>query len=309
MRLKLAPENQTRVWKNLRHCSVRGIFYTRFLTFAPSPSWRRGFIFRTFQMGIRQQTIDDYGAFVEKFKPKKTTDDCYTPPAVYETIKDWACREFGIDPSKVVRPFYPGGDYESFDYSGGKVVVDNPPFSILSKICAFYRDRGIPFFLFAPNLTIFSSTSRNGAHMLVTDCAIEYANGAIVNTGFVTSFGDDLIRTAPDLTKLVNDAVKRVRRKSRKHLPKYAYPPELLTVTRLNKVGNAGLDFRVKASDVAFTRALDSQKAVKKAIYGGGYLLSEAKAAELKAAELKAAEDVTVWPLNDKEQQIIGKLG
>lgn len=31
-------------------------------------------------MGIRQQTIDDYGGFVEKFKPKKTTDDCYTPP-------------------------------------------------------------------------------------------------------------------------------------------------------------------------------------------------------------------------------------
>lgn len=31
-------------------------------------------------MGIRQQTIDDYDAFVEKFKPKKTTDDCYTPP-------------------------------------------------------------------------------------------------------------------------------------------------------------------------------------------------------------------------------------
>ena len=135
----------------------------------------------------------------------------------------------------------------------------------------------------------------------------------------MTSFGDDLIRTAPDLTKLVNDAVKRVRRESRKHLPKYAYPPELLTVTRLNKVGNAGVDFRVKASDVAFTRALDSQRAVRKAIYGGGYLLSENKAAELKAAELKAtelkaaelkaAEDVTVWPLSDKEKQSIEKLG
>lgn len=24
--------------------------------------------------------IDDYGAFVDKFKHKKTTDDCYTPP-------------------------------------------------------------------------------------------------------------------------------------------------------------------------------------------------------------------------------------
>ena len=254
-------------------------------------------------MGIRQQTIDDYGAFVEKFKPKKTTDDCYTPPAVYGVIKDWACREYGIDPDKVVRPFYPGGDYESFDYSDGK-VVDNPPFSILSKICTFYRDNHVPFFLFAPNLTIFSTTSRNGAHMLVTDCTIEYANGAIVNTSFVTSFGDDLIRTAPDLTKLVNDTVKRVRRESRKHLPKYAYPPELLTVTRLNKVGKAGVDFRVKASDVAFTPRLASQKAVKKAIFGGGYLMSE-----LKAAELKAAEDVTVWPLNDKEKQIIGKLG
>ena len=79
-------------------------------------------------MKARQATFNDYDGFVEKFKPKKTTDDCYTPPAVYETIKNWACSEYGIDPSKVVRPFYPGGDYESFDYSGGKVVVDNPPF-------------------------------------------------------------------------------------------------------------------------------------------------------------------------------------
>lgn len=58
-------------------------------------------------MGIRQQTIDDYGAFVEKFNPKKTTDDCYTPPQVYEAVRDWACGEYGIDPSKVVRPYYP----------------------------------------------------------------------------------------------------------------------------------------------------------------------------------------------------------
>lgn len=260
-------------------------------------------------MGIRQQTIDDYGAFVEKFKPKKTTDDCYAPPAVYEAIKDWACREYGIDPNKVVRPFYPGGDYERFDYSDGKVVVDNPPFSILSKILKFYRDNNIPFFLFAPCLTIFSSTSRNGAHMIVTNSAIEYANGAQVNTSFVTSFGDDLIRTAPDLANAIDETVKRVRKEQRRHPPKYAYPPELLTVTRLNKVGKAGVDFRVKASDVAFTPRLASQKAVKKAIFGGGYLMSEAKAAELKAAELKAAEDVTIWPLSDKEKQIIGKLG
>ena len=55
-----------------------------------------------------------YEEFVEKFKPKKTTDDCYTPSLVYEAVKDWACEQFNIDPGKIVRPFYPGGDYENF---------------------------------------------------------------------------------------------------------------------------------------------------------------------------------------------------
>ena len=45
-----------------------------------------------------------YDEFVEKFKPKKTTDDCYTPPSVYAVIRDWACNEYGIDPAKIVRP-------------------------------------------------------------------------------------------------------------------------------------------------------------------------------------------------------------
>lgn len=31
---------------------------------------------------------ETYEEFVEKFKPKKTTDNCYTPPEVYKLIKD-----------------------------------------------------------------------------------------------------------------------------------------------------------------------------------------------------------------------------
>ena len=77
----------------------------------------------------------EYDVFTEKFKPKKTTDDCYTPPLVYDAIRDWACSEYGIDPACLVRTFYPGGDYERFDYPDGCVVLDNPPFSILS-FCA-----------------------------------------------------------------------------------------------------------------------------------------------------------------------------
>lgn len=30
---------------------------------------------------------EDYKAFVDKFKPKKTTDDCYTPANIYEAVK------------------------------------------------------------------------------------------------------------------------------------------------------------------------------------------------------------------------------
>lgn len=42
-----------------------------------------------------------YEEFVDKFKPKKTTDDCYTPGAIYEVVKDWAIKEmdWGADGS------------------------------------------------------------------------------------------------------------------------------------------------------------------------------------------------------------------
>lgn len=88
---------------------------------------------------------ETYEQFVEKFKPKKTTDDCYTPPLIYDGVADWVCTEYGINRDAFCRPFYPGGDYETFDYTG-KIVVDNPPFSILSKILRFYIERNIKFF-------------------------------------------------------------------------------------------------------------------------------------------------------------------
>ena len=32
---------------------------------------------------------ESYEEFVEKFKVKKTTDDCYTPPAIYYVVLDY----------------------------------------------------------------------------------------------------------------------------------------------------------------------------------------------------------------------------
>lgn len=97
----------------------------------------------------REEKFNDYAGFVDKFKPKKTTDDCMTPPAVYGAVKAYACQRFGIDPDVVVRPFWPGADYTQVDYTG-RVVIDNPPFSVLSQICRFYLDQGIPFFSLRP---------------------------------------------------------------------------------------------------------------------------------------------------------------
>ena len=67
-----------------------------------------------------------YEQFIEKFKPKKTTDDCYTPPLVYDAVCSWARRYLDIGDRPVVRPFWPGGDYEQFDYPEDCVVIDNP---------------------------------------------------------------------------------------------------------------------------------------------------------------------------------------
>lgn len=65
-----------------------------------------------------------YEEFVDKFKPKKTTDDCYTPQYIYEAVKDWAVNEYGLQGREIVRPFYPGGDYENYTYPENGVVID-----------------------------------------------------------------------------------------------------------------------------------------------------------------------------------------
>lgn len=154
---------------------------------------------------IALESNAEYEAFVDKFKPKLTTDDCYTPPEVYEVVKNWACAKYGIDPAKIVRPFYPGGDYKSFDYSNGAVVVDNPPFSKLVPICKFYLNEGVPFFLFAPELTLFSGRSIfTQINHIVSGCTVKYENGALVKTAFVTSFDAHIAAmTAPDLGRAI----------------------------------------------------------------------------------------------------------
>lgn len=248
----------------------------------------------------RQETLNDYDGFVEKFKPKKTTDDCYTPPNVYEVIKNYAIEKYGLDGREIVRPFKPGGDYESYDYPDGCVVIDNPPFSIISQICKNYAEWGVDFFLFAPHLTNFNIQNAN--HIIV-GANIVYENGAKVPTSFVSSFGENIVESAPNLYELISEVQEQDKKPG---LPKYSYPDELLTVSDLNKMCKAGIEFCVK--DGVHIRALDSQKELKKQIFGSGFLVSREKA-ELKKSELKKAERKAImFELSEKERQIVGKL-
>lgn len=259
---------------------------------------------------------ETYEQFVEKFKPKKTTDDCYTPPAVYDAVCSWVEKEYGVERGSFVRPFFPGGDYENYDYPEGCIVVDNPPFSILAKILRFYIGRGIRFFLFAPTLTLFTGAATVlGLQFICCHIQVTYCNGAVVNTSFVTNLEPGGIRTAPDLNRLVTNA--NVSETSPKNeLPKYKYPANVINPASVGWVAERGIDFRIPAAECRFIRSLASQREYKKTIFGGGFLISDRAAREWKEAR-KAAEEArkvaddkrtVTWSLSDEERRIIDGL-
>ena len=257
---------------------------------------------------------EEYDAFVDKFKPKLTTDDCYTPQNIYETIRDWAVEHYGLQGAQVVRPFYPGGDYEHETYPDGCVVIDNPPFSILSQICRFYMERGIRFFLFAPALTLFSIAAGT-CNYLPMSCRITYENGADVRTSFVTNLGNWKIETVPELWALVDAVNAQNTNGGAAELPGYTYPDCVMTPIRIAPTSR-WITLRIPASDASFARALDAQREQGKAIYGASFLLSEKAAAEKAAAEKAAAEKAAaekaaahVWELSDREKAIVAALG
>ena len=257
---------------------------------------------------------EEYDEFVDKFKPKLTTDDCYTPANIYEAVRSWAVENYHLEGAPIIRPFYPGADYTKVSYPEGCVVIDNPPFSILSQICRWYQENGVRFFLFAPALSCFSIASGE-MNYLPVGCDVVYENGASVSTSFVTNLGDYKIETPPELFLAVDAANDDNLRAMRKELPRYSYPVELCCV-QMNTLAKYGQHLRIPATDCVFTRALDAQREMDKAIFGGGFLLSFSAAAEKAAAEKAAAEKAAAekaaaqrWPLSDRELELIAKLG
>lgn len=253
----------------------------------------------------------EYQEFLKKFEAKKTTDDCYTPEVVYDAVADWVANEYGLSRANFVRPFYPGGDYQKERYKKSDVVVDNPPFSIMAEILDFYNKNCIRYFLFGPHLTLFSSSSSR-CTVLPVGVTVTYANGANVCTSFLTNLEpkDIRFRSEPRLYAAVREANDKFLGGIKKRLPKYTYPKHIIQTPFLSVLSRFGIDFVAKVEDTQPIDQLDAQKAQGKVIFGKGYIISDQLLAEREKAEREKAEmdEVTAWPLSDRERAIIAHL-
>ena len=254
----------------------------------------------------RQEQIEDYEGFLEKFADKKTTDDCYTPEPVYQAVIDFVRTLTPLDGRTIVRPFYPGGDYETYEYPADCIVIDNPPFSILAKILKFYDLHGVPFFLFAPALTLFSTSI--DATFIISDVTITYENGAKVPTGFITNVIPDLrLWCCPE----IGDAIERAQAAPPPRTKKqFVYPDNIVTAATLRKIPAHGVSLKIPKTACRFIRDSESAVLAGRALFGGGYLLSDRAAAERAAADRAAADRAaaTVLELSPRERLMVEEL-
>ena len=149
------------------------------------------------------------------------------------------------------------------------------------------------------------------------DCSIVYENGATVKTSFVTSFEPETeAETSPELTKLVNDTVEKLKQEKTRKLSKYDYPDHIVTAAMMQKMARYGVHFRVRREECQHVRSLDAQRAMKKEIYGAGLLLSDQAAARKQNAEKQAAEkqaagnagNVIRYGLSERERELVEEL-
>ena len=229
---------------------------------------------------------ETYEEFIQKFKAKKTTDECYTPKVIYEVIKDFVVSEYGVNADDFIRPFYPTGDYKRENYQG-KIVVDNPPFSIMSEIIRFYAKYGIKYFLFCSCLTApLRALYETRGKYLNIGASIIYENGAKVRTSFCTNLGDDdiFIKNYPKLKADIEKANENGKKK--KQITKLEHHENIITPALIIDI--AVTDFEVKFNECEYFQS-EKIKNHKK-IFGVSFLVSDEVAKAKAKAKAKAYE-------------------
>ena len=248
-----------------------------------------------------REKLEDYDAFLAKFEAKKTTDDCYTPRGVYEAVADYVFDAYDLpEDTPIVRPFYPGGDYEHADYPEDCVVIDNPPFSIFSKIVDFYVANDIKFFIFCPALTAWQSIARRtGVTLVNTFVDVKYANGAIVRTSFATNLSPEYaLYSAPELRRALHSL------KERQTVKVIERPDYTLGVKELQYLS------RVSHALPREQMSVKVSKAIRDTAFGGVVLLSEQARADmlyslaLPVPPYEARQTITLTLTEEDEREV-----
>lgn len=234
---------------------------------------------------MRQLSFTDYDGFCEKFKPKKTTDDCYTPPAVYEAVTDYVNRNVTpLEGREVVRPFWPGGDYERHEYPPGCIVIDNPPFSIMSQIVRFYIRHGVDFFLFCDGLTCMNLSNIPQVAFHIVNKCVTFENGAQVSVAFVTNVrphGERIV-----LAGELEDALRVACKQPSKEKKKLVYPDEVVSGALLKKFVSLGRNFSISENQCAPIARNESP-------FGGGFMVTTEVSQELERELERERERLT----------------
>ena len=193
------------------------------------------------------------------------------------------------------------------EYPENGIVIDNPPFSIFTKIVRFYSHEKIPFFLFGPGMTIASCCKYCTAVIVAEQIAFD--NGAQIRCNFASNlYGDTMITTAP----LLGDLLARCQsQKPRNPLPSYQYPDNVLSVSDMQTIARNGEVFSVSRSEAVIIRDLDLHPKAG-GLFGDHLLLSMAKAREKEEVKRRTTEKTHPTipiSLSERERRIIEKLG
>ena len=242
-------------------------------------------------------TSETYEEYVDKFKTKCTKDDTFTPQNVYDTVRDWAVKEYGLEGREVVRPFWPDADFTKAEYPKGCVVIDNPPFSIQTKICKWYLEQGIDFFLFANHVTLFSTLRLPKVHAVIVGNSITFENGAKLPISYLTNMGADRVSISGELYELIKKATE-VKENTHNSIK---YPPNVISASRLSTLAKAGINHRIK--NMTYWPTINQYH-----IFGGGGLISDNEVARLETARLRTVGRRVTFELSDKERAEIQKL-
>lgn len=250
---------------------------------------------KEFLTGITRKHAErhgDYIAFLERHAKNtagKSTDELYTPPAVYEVVLKWVQDNCpSIQGKRIMRPFRPGGDYKAEDYTGA-VVIDNPPFFIEHFITKWYVDHGVHFFLFAPALSLFGgATVLDKLTYVAAYARVDYYHDEGVHADIATSFitnmpdlADYQLIAAPDL----RDAIMQVQGKQNTTAKpaKTEYHSNIVTSYRLSTLAEVGIPMRIRREETLYWRGNVMQHD-RTNIFGGAFIVSDRVAETVKEA-------------------------